>query len=236
MTHSITRTQARPVSRFIDAQRAKYPQILREIQQGRKRTHWMWYVFPQLSALAKSETARYYGLADRAEALAYLDNPVLRVRLGECSTWVLNHRRLMFNHPDDKKLHASMTLFSQVVVDPTLPNAILAKFFGGRPHQLTLDVLAGKSIPVQQTAMGRVEWQPDLFSRTSRSVPVSRPARVDTMGRTEVVAFVRGLGVSPGQARIIADEWLDDRDRAYEKGLSEGRDEGWEDAQQSYMG
>lgn len=237
MTHAITRTQARPVSRFIDAQRAQYPQILREIKQGRKRTHWMWYVFPQLSALAKSETARYYGLADRAEALAYLDNPVLRARLGECSTWVLGHKRLMFSHPDDRKLHASMTLFSQVVVDPTLPNAILEKFFAGRPHQLTLDVLAGKPIP-PQTAMGRVERTPGLFSRAQ--VPAGRRARVGTMSRTETVAFIRGLGVTPAQARLIADEWMADQDRAYDKGLSDGRDEAindvdWND-RYPYMG
>jgi uncharacterized protein (DUF1810 family) len=232
MTAAITRTQARPLSRFVDAQRAKYPQILREIQQGRKRTHWMWYVFPQLAALAKSETARHYGIADRAEALAYLDNDVLRKRLGECTFAVLSHKRLMFSHPDDKKLRSSMTLFMQVCADPTLPRAVLDKFYGGQPDQLTLDVLAGKPIP-PQTAMGRVEWKrPGLITR-AQAAGVHRDG---VMTRREMTAFLRGYGIPLDVVSQVADEWAADQYRAYEKGLSEGRDEGWDDAQASYMG
>jgi uncharacterized protein (DUF1810 family) len=236
MTHAITRTPARPLSRFVDAQRAKYPQILRELRQGRKRTHWMWYVFPQLTALGKSETARYYGIADRAEALAYLDNPTLRTRLYECTMAVLSHPKLILHSPDDRKLRSSMTLFSQVVADPTLPNAVLEKFFNGLPDQLTLDVLAGKPIP-EQTSMGRVEVRRPLFSRTAAAG--RRVARTDTMTRAEVTAFMRGFGMAPGLVSLIADEWMSDQDKAYDKGLSEGRDEAisdnWDD-RYPYMG
>jgi uncharacterized protein (DUF1810 family) len=211
MTHTINRPAARTIGRFLDAQRVIYPRILREIQQGRKRTHWMWFVFPQLTALAKSEAARYYGIADRAEALTYLDNPVLRLRLAECATAVLSHDRLMFSYPDDRKLRSSMTLFSQVVTDATLPNAVLDKFFGG-PDPLTLDVLAGKSIE-PSTAMGRVEVR--RAAAVGRRQQPERP-----MERAEVRTFVEGFGLSPAATKHLVGKWMEDQENA--------RTAGWE--------
>lgn len=228
MTHTITRPTARSVNRFVDAQRGVYPRILREIQAGRKRTHWMWFVFPQLRALAKSEQANYYGIADRDEALAYLNNPVLRVRLFECTTAILSHSRLMLSHPDNHKLRASMTLFSQVVADPTLPNAVLAKFFDGKPDQRTLDVLEGR-VPnepppkVLPTAMGRVEWRPGVaYTQT-----VLRQRPDEPMGQREVRAFLRRFNLPPRVAAEIVEEWMADQERS--------RSEGWDDANSSYM-
>lgn len=223
MTYAITRPVARPIGRFLNAQSGAYPRILREIRAGRKRTHWMWYVFPQLSALAKSEKALYYGIADRAEALAYLNDPVLRVRLYECTQGVLSHKRLMFSHPDNRKLQSSMTLFSQVVSDPTLPNAVLDKFYGGKPDQLTLDVLAGKTIELPrsrpQTAMGRVEW---------KQAPMWGDDAPDrAMRRAEVLAFVRGFGLPAVATRHLVDKWMEDQKRARDEGWDAHADEPW---------
>lgn len=222
-------TEARPVSRFLDAQQVIYPRILREIRAGRKRTHWMWFVFPQLRALSKSETARYYGIADLAEAKAYIDNPVLRVRLAECAVGVLSHPKLMLSHPDNHKLRSSMTLFSQVVSDATLPNAVLAKFFDGKPDQLTLDVLSGKAPnepvmpkpwPQAPTAMGRVEWRPGIAY--TQMAMWERPD--EPMGQGEVKAFLRRFNLAPRIAAEIAQEWMADQERAHEAGWASHAD------------
>jgi uncharacterized protein (DUF1810 family) len=165
----------------------------------------MWYVFPQLKALAKSETARYFGIRDRTEALAYLDDSVLRVRLAEATMAVLRHRRSMFSDTDKRKLQACMTLFREVVKDPTLPNQVLDKWYDGEPHQLTLDVLAGKPVPVQQAAP---RWhQPTL-------TPPLRRGAGDPMLRSEIEALVRRYGLSAEATRRLTDEWLADRVRA----------------------
>lgn len=205
------------------AQRGIYNRARSEIMAGRKRSHWMWFVFPQLSALAKSETAQYYGITDKAEAAAYIDDPVLRTRLAECTMGVLSHRRLMFSHPDNGKLQASMTLFRTVVADPALPNAVLSKFYDGKPHQLTLDVLAGKAIPPQMTAMGRVEvgrhWDKQTRQARANVAAVgARPSRTDPMIRAEVASFVSGFGLSGAATRRIVDAWMADQDRAREAG------------------
>ena len=184
-----------------------YRRAFREIQQGRKRTHWMWFVFPQLRALAKSETARFYGIADRAEAIAYIDDPVLRMRLGECTTAILGHRRLMLTHPDNHKLRSCMTLFAQVTADPTLPNAVLAKFFDGKPDQLTLDVLAGKAItlPPPRTAPAAHRWEQGMLRI---------PQDTQAWTRERVMSFVRSFGLSSVATRQLTDAWMADRGRA----------------------
>jgi uncharacterized protein (DUF1810 family) len=218
--HTTTRPPARPISRFLDAQKVVYPRILREIQSGRKRTHWMWFVFPQLRALSKSETARYYGVADLDEAKAYLDHPVLRVRLAECTMGVLSHPKLMLSHPDNHKLQASMTLFSQVVSDATLPNAVLEKFYGGKPHQHTMDVLEGRvpNEPVRPvappTAMGRVEWRPGIAY--TQMAMWERPD--EPMGQGEVRAFLRRFNLPPRVMAEIVEEWVADQERGYQSG------------------
>lgn len=223
MAHTITRPG---ISRFTDAQRVIYPRILREIQQGRKQTHWMWFVFPQLRALGRSDIARHYGLADKGEAVAYLDHPVLRTRLAECTFGVLSHKALFFSDVDRRKLQACMTLFSRVTADPTLAKAVLDKFFDGQEHQLTLDVLAGKPIVLPPsnrqaglwpaTAMGRVEVRRRWDKQIDRTEP---------MLRAEVESFIRGFNLSAPATKRIVDEWMADQEQARDQGYHDANSE-----------
>ncbi len=132
------------VERFIKAQEESYGQALEEIKNGHKRSHWMWYVFPQLKGLGRSETARYYGIANRTEAEAYLADPLLGSRLLEISGELLKlescDAREVFGRPDDVKLKSSMTLF--YLVDGNLIfKAVLDKFFAGELDEVTADQL-----------------------------------------------------------------------------------------------
>jgi len=132
------------VERFVKAQEESYRQALTEIKNGRKRSHWMWYVFPQLKGLGRSETARYYGIANRQEAKAYLAHPLLGSRLLEISGELLKlesrDANAVFGKPDDVKLKSSMTLFYLVDENPTF-KAVLDKFFGGQLDEVTADQL-----------------------------------------------------------------------------------------------
>lgn len=204
-----------------------YGRAYREIRTGHKTGHWMWFVFPQLRALAKSDTARYFGIADLAEARAYVNDPALRRRLAECTIAVLGHRRLMFEHPDNHKLRACMTLFAKVVEDPTLPMAVLEKFYAGMQDQLTLDVLAGKKItlpPPRRADMGH-HWEKRIASARAAvdSVGVRRD-RADPMLRSEVEAFVRGFNLSRAATQRMVDEWMADRGRAVSVAWDEAYD------------
>ena len=106
------------LKRFTEAQYRDYEQALKEIKNGRKESHWMWYIFPQLSGLGHSQTARYYAIRDRAEAEAYLAHPVLGKRLLEISSELLklesSDATAVMGWPDDLKLKSSMTLFSRM--------------------------------------------------------------------------------------------------------------------------
>ncbi len=124
------------LSRFITAQEDSYPIALAEIQSGKKRSHWMWYIFPQLKGLGFSDTARFYGIENREEAKAYLEHPVLGSRLreicGELLTLSSSDPHDIFGSPDDMKLKSCATLF--LLVQPSDENIfkkILDKFFGG---------------------------------------------------------------------------------------------------------
>ncbi|MDO9490939.1 DUF1810 domain-containing protein [Acetobacterium sp.] len=132
------------VERFVKAQEESYRQALIEIKNGRKHSHWMWYVFPQLKGLGRSEMARYYGIANRHEAKAYLAHPLLGSRLLEISGELLNlesrDATAVFGRPDDVKLKSSMTLFYLVDGNPTF-KAVLDKFFGGQLDEVTADQL-----------------------------------------------------------------------------------------------
>lgn len=211
------RPGADDLRRFHVAQdeRGHYDRALREMRRGVKATHWMWYVFPQLRALSKSEAADYFGIAGIDEARAYVGDPVLRVRLAESTMAVLAHKGLMFAHPDNHKLRSCMTLFAQVVEDPALPNAVLDKFYGGVRDQLTLDSLAGKPIVLPRS---RPVVQPPLF-RT----PVGR-LRGEPMDRGEVERFLREFNLSGPAAKRIAEEWIGDRRRAVEMAFDEAYD------------
>ena len=133
------------LKRFLDAQERDYEQALKEIRSGRKRSHWIWYIFPQLEALGYSSTAKYYGIRDLDEAKAYLAEPTLRARLLEISEALLslpeNDPSIVMGYPDDLKLRSSMTLFA--VADPDCPvfQQVLDKYYGGKPDPRTLELL-----------------------------------------------------------------------------------------------
>ncbi len=133
------------LERFIAAQEDVYPMALREIKNGKKQSHWMWYIFPQLKGLGSSPMATHYGIRDYNEASDYLHHPVLGERLVEISN-VLPYLKGVdaydiFGHPDDLKLHSSMTLFSRVKgADPVFAK-VLDKYFKGKPDEKTLQIL-----------------------------------------------------------------------------------------------
>jgi uncharacterized protein (DUF1810 family) len=133
------------LERFVEAQRTTYERALEEIKGGRKRTHWMWFVFPQLRALGRSETAYAYGIADAAEARAYLAHPVLSLRLYEISEALLAHKskkpEAIFGHIDAVKLRSSMTLFALIGEKDSVFYKVLDLFYGGEQDPLTLSLL-----------------------------------------------------------------------------------------------
>jgi uncharacterized protein (DUF1810 family) len=133
------------LSRFLAAQAPVYDQALAELRRGRKESHWMWFVFPQLAGLGRSPTASFYAIESLAEARAYLAHDLLGPRLVECTRAVLGHRGLaaeaIFGAIDAIKLRSSMTLFEAAVDDPTLFAATLDAFFHGERDPATLNLL-----------------------------------------------------------------------------------------------
>ena len=131
------------LARFVAAQDPVIDTVRRELLAGRKRTHWMWFVFPQLRALGRSATARHYGLADLAETGAYLAHPVLGPRLLECvelMDQVGDKSALqVLGNPDDLKFRSCLTLFRAVQASPF--QAALDRFYDGVPDLLTLELL-----------------------------------------------------------------------------------------------
>jgi uncharacterized protein (DUF1810 family) len=135
------------LDRFVSAQDPVYAQVVRELRTGRKTSHWMWYIFPQLSGLGRSDTARLYAIASLDEARAYVEHPILGPRLRECTTLVIGVEgqslEAIFGAVDALKFCSSMTLFSQVTPTSKLFQAALDKYCGAVPDQATLDLLAG---------------------------------------------------------------------------------------------
>lgn len=136
------------LDRFRKAQEHDYETALAELRAGRKRTHWIWYVFPQLDGLGRSSTARYYALCGLGEAKAYLADPVLGPRLLECAQALLglstHDPRAVLGFPDDLKVCSSMTLFELAAEGDARWQAfgrVLDTFYGGRRDQATLDLL-----------------------------------------------------------------------------------------------
>lgn len=133
------------LERFIAAQESIYQQVVNELSAGRKRSHWMWFIFPQLAGLGFSAMAQHYAIGSLAEARAYLAHPVLGARLRECSALVLAVQGAtvhgIFGSPDNMKFHSSMTLFAQAAPDEALFRDCLDKYFGGVPDRATLDLL-----------------------------------------------------------------------------------------------
>lgn len=130
------------LQRFISAQETDYSTALSEIIKGKKQSHWMWYIFPQIEGLGFSETSKFYAIKDLKEAEEYLKHPVLGRRLVEISSELLklkiNNAHQIFGSPDDMKLHSSMTLFSLITgADPVFQN-VLNKFFEGKKDERTI--------------------------------------------------------------------------------------------------
>lgn len=138
-------TKENNLQRFLDAQATDYQQAVAEIKNGRKRSHWMWYIFPQIQGLGFSETSRYYAIQDAAEAAAYLQHPVLGSRLVEICQALLagvgTDANRIFGSPDDLKLKSSLTLFAAVPGASPVFTAGLAKFFAGVKDNKTLQIL-----------------------------------------------------------------------------------------------
>jgi len=133
------------LKRFIRAQERDYSQALSEIRQGQKRSHWMWYVFPQIDGLAMSSTAKLYAIKSLDEARAYLDHPVLGLRLRECAEAMLSiegrSATEILGSPDDLKLRSSATLFASVSSPGSVFERVLAKFYEGRRDERTLELI-----------------------------------------------------------------------------------------------
>ena len=134
------------LNRFIKAQENSYEQALSEIKSGRKRSHWMWYIFPQFKGLGFSETSKYYSIKDLAEAERYLNHQILGERLKLITNELLalneNNANKVFGSPDDLKLKSSMTLFAAVnISEENVFRAVLDKFFNGEPDNNTLALI-----------------------------------------------------------------------------------------------
>ena len=134
------------LDRFVRAQDPVIAQARRELGEGRKRGHWMWFMFPQLRGLGRSDTARHYGIGSLAEARAYLAHPVLGVRLVECAGLAnkVEGRSVheIFGSPDDLKFRSSMTLFALARPGASVFHDALEKHFGGEPDPLTAEMLS----------------------------------------------------------------------------------------------
>ncbi|CCH53639.1 Protein of unknown function DUF1810 [Fibrisoma limi BUZ 3] len=133
------------LKRFLEAQANDYTTALAEMKNGRKQSHWIWYIFPQIAGLGFSEMAKYYSIRDLNEATAYLNHPVLGSRLIEITRTLLQidgkTATQIMGTPDDLKLRSCMTLFSQVPGADPVFQAVIDKLFAGAPDRRTLDKL-----------------------------------------------------------------------------------------------
>ena len=142
------------LARFVTAQQDVYPRVLAELAAGRKQTHWMWFIFPQLKGLGSSPTAKHYGIGSLTEARAYLAHPLLGARLRECTALVNALQgasaQSIFGYPDYLKFRSCMTLFAYAAAERTRPepargtdpfSAALARYYAGEADPLTVRLL-----------------------------------------------------------------------------------------------
>ncbi len=133
------------LKRFTSAQESVYDSVLAELKSGRKRTHWMWFVFPQVDGLGYSSTTKYYSIKSMEEARQYLDHPVLGKRLVECAeaVFTVEGRTIsqIFGYPDDLKFKSSMTLFACAADPHSIFDRVLEKYFNGDRDVMTLQLL-----------------------------------------------------------------------------------------------
>ncbi len=134
------------LQRFLSAQANTYNTALNEIKNGKKQSHWMWFIFPQLKGLGLSSTSKFYAISDLKEAEAYLNHPILGNRLIEITEVLLKlenkSAREIFGSPDDKKLLSCMTLFRMVDNSPSVFHEVLNKYFNGKLDKRTLQLLS----------------------------------------------------------------------------------------------
>ena len=132
------------LQRFLDAQSSVFDEVRSELLQGHKRTHWMWFIFPQAKGLGNSEISRRFAISSLEEARAYLDHPILGARLRECTELVnlVEGRSAyqIFGNPDYMKFQSSMTLFNLASIDNIIFEEALTKYFDGKPDQVTLKI------------------------------------------------------------------------------------------------
>ena len=133
------------LQRFVEAQNSCFDRVCRELSEGHKESHWMWFIFPQLKGLGSSVMAVRYAIASKQEAQAYLMNSILGPRLRHCTELVLNVKqrsiKQIFGDPDDLKFRSSMTLFANVTSENVVFRDALQKYFAGQPDPLTIDRL-----------------------------------------------------------------------------------------------
>ena len=131
------------LKRFVEAQDGVYEQACAELRAGRKRSHWMWFVFPQIRGLGSSPTAVRFAISGMEEARAYLEHPMLGSRLRECTGIVVDVEgrsvEQIFGYPDDLKFHSSITLFAKAAAEAGVFGEALEKFFGGEMDRGTLE-------------------------------------------------------------------------------------------------
>lgn len=139
-------TDTYELERFVRAQDGVYEQALTEITHGRKRSHWMWFIFPQFAGLAMSPTSQHFAISSLGEARAYLAHPTLGPRLQQCATALLSVESRtaheIFGFPDDMKLRSSATLFAAATSSGSVFQALLEQYFGGAADERTLQLIA----------------------------------------------------------------------------------------------
>lgn len=133
------------LQRFLDAQEGVYATVVEELRSGRKSSHWIWFIFPQITGLGRSGMAQKFAIASFDEAKAFLQHPVLGPRLRECTQLVLNvdgrSAEEIFSYPDNLKFRSCLTLFITATTDNTIFKDALLKYFDGKPDTVTLDIL-----------------------------------------------------------------------------------------------
>lgn len=145
MNHNESKPGSSELDRFLQAQEHDYPRALAEIRRGRKRTHWMWYIFPQLEGLGHSSTARFYAIKGIDEARAFLAHPILGQRLRDCVQAALslegNTAEEVFGFPDVLKLRSCATLFAHISEPGSVFEQLLQKYYDGIPDEATIRLL-----------------------------------------------------------------------------------------------
>lgn len=135
------------LDRFVKAQETTYNIALSELKSGRKCSHWMWFVFPQIDGLGHSPTTQFYSIKNRDEAVAYLNHDILGPRLFECTQAMLDIKGKsatnILGHPDDFKFCSSMTLFESVSTSDSIFSQAIEKYYAGNRDQKTLEILKG---------------------------------------------------------------------------------------------